>query len=94
MSKFIPLHNYEYKVTWYTSTSTRFWAHIYFDLALQASQLQVPERPVGSPQLHRFQAVRIPFVHPHLSAPRELPVVPHQSPRTVDVEAEEVLRPA
>lgn len=59
---------------------------------LPSAELQIPVRPVGPVELHRAQVHRIPFVHVDFGPARELPVLPHQGPRSLDVEAPELFR--
>ena len=55
--------------------------------------LSALHRRVGTSGLHRSRR-RVPQLHADLGAARELPVVPHQGPGTLDVETEELLRPS
>lgn len=59
---------------------------------LPSAELQIPVRPVGALELHRSKVHRIPFIHVDLGAARELPLLPHQGPGSLDVEAQELFR--
>lgn len=63
------------------------------DQVLPSAQLQVPVRPVGAAVVYGLPAAGVPLLHADLCASRELPVVPHQGSGSLDLEAEELLRP-